>query len=278
MALKPLPIYQYGAIFDAHVHTYYDLHDGKISPIQLVKASIHHGFNWICAMAHDNVRGVYRIRRVARDYNFPVIPAMEISTNYNHLLAYGVQEWKYAKDCWDPEIVIERLRSQDCAIFVAHPTFNAFRGIWDPEIVARLDIDGIEALNSSVLFFNRRITQNFSLCPNGRRIAGSDAHLIWNFGQAFTQIACTSSDPDDLVASMKKGLCKPYGRSQTIPEFFLNTGISLKIRHIDRRYNLDGRWVTPDWNLRGLQPQHPIEAKAWRRQILKKPIKVQWLL
>jgi predicted metal-dependent phosphoesterase TrpH len=276
MAPKSLPINRYGAIFDAHIHTYYDLHDGKISPTQLIKASIHHGFNWICAMAHDTVRGVYRIRKVAREYNLPVIPAMEISTNFNHLLVYGVQEWKYAKDCWDPEIVIEHLRAQDCAIFVSHPSVNIFRGKWDPEIVARLDVDGIEILNSNILFMNRMVVRNFPHCPLGRRIAGSDAHIIRDFGKAFTQIACTSSDPDDLIVSMKKGLCKPYGRSVSLFSFLLGMGISTKNRYIVPRYKLDNYIIPPDWNLRGLQPQVPLDGKEWRRQLLKKPIRTSW--
>ena len=113
---------------------------------------------------------------------------MEISTIYNHLLAYGVNEWPYRRDVLEPDAAIEYLREQDCAIFLAHPYSNPHEGLWVPEIVKRLDIDGIEWTNGTIYHLNRKTHKLYKHFPKGRRIAGTDAHTKAVFGYAFTQV------------------------------------------------------------------------------------------
>ncbi len=205
---------KYGALFDAHVHSYFDFHDGMITPQDLVDAVYQRGLNWVCAMAHDTVRGVPKIRRLAKEKGLPTISGIEISTTHNHLLAYGLQEWHVQRDCIDPDEAIELLREQDAAIFLAHPYTNpkgVDHGYWSPRILEKLDVDGIEYYNGGTYFLNRGTKKNLSnFIPKGRRIAGTDAHHKSNVGYAYTQVDINSEDPDDLVAAMQNGKCKPY--------------------------------------------------------------------
>jgi predicted metal-dependent phosphoesterase TrpH len=280
MVIKSTPKYsmeKYGAIFDAHVHSHYDYHDGRMSPETLVKMTLKWGFNWVNAMAHDTVKGMNRIRNAAKDANLPSIPAMEISTNFNHLLAFGVHEWPYAKDCWDPDIVIERLRAQDCAIFVSHPCVSPWRGEWTPEIVKRLDIDGIEWINGSSTILNKNTHRLFANVPKGRRIAGTDAHVPRDFGYAFTQVNINSTDPDDLVSAMKAGKCCPGGYYIPLPKIIINAASTLIKRAIFPPLEIDGKWIMPDHHLRGYEPHLDQEPKQWSRRILKQPPKITWI-
>jgi predicted metal-dependent phosphoesterase TrpH len=278
MASPLYPIDRYGAVFDGHVHSCYDFHDGRLTPEMMVKLSQKCGFNWINAMSHDNVRGMARFKRCAKDANMPLIPAMEISTNFNHLLAYGVHEWPYAKDSWDPDIVIEHLRAQDCAIFISHPCVSPWRGMWTPEIVARLDVDGIEWNNSSLLSINKKTWRNFANCPPGRRIAGTDAHTPEMFGFAWTQVNINSKDPDDLVAAMKAGKCRPGGRYVPVHRVIYSAVRSLIRKGLNSPFPINEKYIPPQWYLYGLEPVHEQDPYSWKREIVKKPIKTAWAL
>ena len=270
-------IEDYGAIFDAHVHTYFDFHDGRISPRDLVRGTLKWGFNWVNAMAHDTIRGVERIKKIAREFDLPVIPAMEVSTGYNHLLAYGVQEWKFAKDCWDPEIVIERLRDQDCAIFVAHPGINPYQGLWTPEIVKRLDVDGIEWFNGSNYTKNLITHNKFRNYPKGK-IGGTDAHHVSQMGFTFTQVDVNSTDPDDLVAALKKGRCRPGGRGVPIQRFLAWNVYVIAKRKWFPNYQIEHRWSAPFYGKMGIEPEPEgtFHLNSWVSQILEKPPQVDF--
>ncbi|TFG00571.1 MAG: hypothetical protein EU540_05145 [Promethearchaeota archaeon] len=265
------PIAEYGALFDAHVHTYFDYHDGMITPQQLIKMTLKKGFNYVCAMAHDTIRGVKIIEKLAKSFHLPSIPAMEISTIYNHILAFGVQEWPYRRDCWDPDVVIEFLREQDCAIFLAHPYSNPHDGLWTPEIVKRLDIDGIEWTNSTAYWRNRKTHKFYQNIPKGRRIAGSDAHTTSVLGTAFTQVDVNSADPDELVAAMKKGKCKAY--SGTAP---LHRALHMSIKciiwnSIIKRRWVEGRHIIPEGDHPGSIVPSIIKSSAeWVETTMKK--------
>ncbi len=264
------PISKFGAIFDAHTHSYFDFHDGRLSPKMIVKCARKRRFNWICGMTHDKMYGMHRLKVAAQDAGFPFLSALEISTNYNHILAYGIQEWRWAHDCWDPEVVIERLREQGCAVYASHPPVSPYwdGGPWN-NLVHELDFDGIEWINAMQSVINWKTWHMFRDYPKGR-IGGSDAHGSSCFGDAFTQIPTTSVDPDDLVTQLRRGRCRPGG-SYTPPNRLLTASLSLEIWHKTvRKMEVEGRWIKEHWERRGIQPAHYRSGKAWRAEFLAK--------
>lgn len=269
---KKYPIAKYGALFDAHVHTYFDFHDGMINPQQLIKKTLIKGFNFVCAMAHDTIRGVKIIEKLAKSYHLPSIPAIEISTTYNHILAFGIQEWPYRRNTLDPDVAIEYLREQDCAIFLAHPYSDAHDGLWTPEIVKRLDIDGIEWTNSTAYWKNWKTHKVYQNIPKGRRIAGSDAHTTSVLGTAFTQVDVNSADPDDLVVAMKKGNCKAYsGNAPLHRALYMSIKCIIWNGIIKRRW-VEGRHIIPNGDHPGSIVPNVINSSAeWVKKIMKKP-------
>jgi predicted metal-dependent phosphoesterase TrpH len=288
MARPRFPREEFGAMFDAHVHTIYDLHDGRITPAELVSLTRKHGFNWVLAMNHDTTRGYARVKKLAREAGLPCITGIEISTTYNHVLAYGVQEWSLRDYSWDPGVVIDKLRAQGCAVFLAHPCNNPCNGHWTPEIARRLDVDGIEWNNASNSVLNQKTARLFASFPRGRRIAGTDAHTRYTFGHAYTQVATASTDPDDLVAAMKKGRCAPRGRY--VPLICVGVeqlAITVKNKII-RRVNTGNMCVNVTYQVPGsiapagsppantrtereLKALVKPAAKAWRRALLASP-------
>ena len=242
------PREDYGALFDAHIHTYFDYHDGTISPQQLIQCTKQRGFNWVLAMAHDTCRGAARIAKLAKDNGLPCISGIEVSTVHNHLLAYGVQTWPYLRNTLSPDEAIEILREQGCAIFLAHPYSNPRRvrqGMWYPEIVKKLDYDGIEWFNATIYTQNAKTHEIYSNIPRGRRIAGTDSHHPSTFGYSFTQVCTTSINPDDLVDAMRKGKCKAYNMHVPLHRTLYSVLASLSQNAIRKRKYIEGRWIKP---------------------------------
>lgn len=283
----------YGAMFDAHVHTCYDLHDGLLTPAELVMLTKRHDFNWVLAMNHDTTRGFSKVQKIAKANGLPCITGIEVTTTFNHILAYGVHEWSLRYGYWDTETVIDQLRSQDCAIFLAHPCNNPMNGRWTPEIARRLDIDGIEWNNASNTILNKKTAKVFYDFPKGRRIAGTDAHTRYIFGHAYTQVATASIDPDDLVSAMKHGRCKPCGRYVPLISIGMEQlTITVKNKVIGR-INVDGTWINNVLEMpksiapEGSPAMHTLtekEIKAfvkpraieWKKNLLKKPCRLDY--
>lgn len=199
-------------------------------------------------MAHDTCRGAPRIAKLAREHHLPCITGIEVSTVHNHILAYGVQSWPYLRNTLDPEEAIDLLREQDCAIFLAHPYSNPRRvkqGMWFPEITKKLDFDGIEWFNGTIYIQNKKTHEIYAGVPEGRRIAGTDSHHPSTFGFSFTQVRTTSTDPDDLVAAMKKGKCKPYCMHVPLHRTLFSLIQTLNQNAIRKRKYIEGRWIKP---------------------------------
>lgn len=278
---KEYRIEDYGALFDAHVHTYFDYHDGMITPRQLIRFTKKKGLNFVNAMAHDTIRGVKKIKKLAKENGLPCISAMEVSTTYNHILAFGVNDWPFQRNTLDPDVAIDYLRQQGCAIFLAHPYADAHDGLWTPEIVKRLDIDGIEWTNATSYFHNRKTHQIYKRFPKGRRIAGSDAHTTAVFGSAFTQVAVNSKDPDDLVSNMKKGKCKAYSSIAPIHRAAFMAFKAITWNKVVKLRRIEGRTVIPHGDHPGsIIPDTIHTSKEWKNLILNKPeIKrnVRWI-
>jgi len=279
---------KYGAVFDAHVHTYFDYHDGLISPSELISLTKRNHFNWVLAMAHDTVRGAVIIKRLAKENGLPCIAGMEVSTIHNHFLAYGVQEWPYCRDSLTPEDAVDHLRAQGCAIFISHPFANARGkkknpvGTWTPDILKRLDFDGIEWFNAQSYIFNKKTQEVYKNMPKGRRIAGSDVHHPLSFGYAYTQVDMNSTDPDELVSAMKKGKCTPYGRDVP-PYIALRTSLASIFRNqILKRRKVEGRWTKAVGDHVGsIKPAHIMHPVEWKNKFMStKPLNprvAEWL-
>ncbi|HMF34104.1 MAG TPA: PHP-associated domain-containing protein [Candidatus Lokiarchaeia archaeon] len=259
---------QYGAVFDAHAHSYFDLHDGRLSPAMFVKLSQRKGFNWVCGLTHDTTRGNHRLRAAAQAEHLPFLPAIEVSTCYNHILGYGVQEWRWAKDSWDPEIAIERLREQGCAVYASHPAATPLKtgGPWN-NLVYELDFDGIEWINSIEVTHNPIVWKLLKNYPKGR-IAGSDAHYTWTFGDAFTQVLTNSEDPDDIVAAMRKGKVSPHGRASNFLVVGAWIGREQLWKYSVGKIKVEGTWIKENWGKMGILPNAPFSGKEWRDDFL----------
>jgi 3',5'-nucleoside bisphosphate phosphatase len=76
---------------DLHVHT--DFSDGRQSPEEVVKLAASKGVKFLAAADHEGTRSFVEVKQAAKKAGGTVIPAVEITTNYQnsvlHILGYN---------------------------------------------------------------------------------------------------------------------------------------------------------------------------------------------
>ncbi len=79
------------AAIDLHMHTTYS--DGRWPAQQLIDYLVHEKFALVSVTDHDRVDKVAEIQELAAEQGLPVIPGVEVSTDWNgkmgHMLCYG---------------------------------------------------------------------------------------------------------------------------------------------------------------------------------------------
>ncbi|MCU0642239.1 MAG: PHP domain-containing protein [archaeon] len=73
---------------DLHVHSYYS--DGELSPKQVIQLAKKRGLKFLALTDHNSFSGVQEAVREGRRIGVNVIPAIEIATKENEILAYFV--------------------------------------------------------------------------------------------------------------------------------------------------------------------------------------------
>lgn len=79
--------------FDLHIHT--TASDGTMSGKEIIRAAIDIGLEGIAITDHDTVSGLEEAVQLGKELNFPVIPGIELSTEFEqreiHILGYFIK-------------------------------------------------------------------------------------------------------------------------------------------------------------------------------------------
>ncbi len=199
--------------FDLHVHTTCSS-DSIMETKDIFAAAASRGIDGVAVANHDVLESV-----ASRDGIY-VIPAIEVSTDFGHMLIYFIKEdickklSRNEKGVFSFSEVVREAHSQGALVFAAHP--------FSPEI-ARPDevwnaIDGVE-------IFNSRIVHSRILDANERALllcrekdlavsAGSDAHSKEEVGAAFVELDLAREDMSspDFEEKVKAALLSREGR------------------------------------------------------------------
>ncbi len=82
-------------LIDLHCHTKYS-HDNYLEPDDLFDRAIEMGLDGVCITEHHSYEASAPIMHRPRPHNLLVLRGLEISTDYGHLLVYGVSD-----DSWN---------------------------------------------------------------------------------------------------------------------------------------------------------------------------------
>ncbi len=169
---------------DLHIHTTASL-DGCMILEQAISAAKRCGLNGIAVCDHD----VLLTGANAQD-DFLVIPGIEYSTEYGHLLGLFVTE-NVSADSF--EGICAEIHRQGGIAILAHP-FEHSKSARVPEQAASY-LDGIEIWNGRANRKNRRanhMAEEYARDRGLRGFAGSDAHVVQEIGNGVVQLEADS--------------------------------------------------------------------------------------
>jgi predicted metal-dependent phosphoesterase TrpH len=181
------------------------------TPEMAVKYAVKRGLDGIAVADHNTNLSINEAIKHAPE-GFTVVPAVEYSTNYGHMLALFCSEV-----CPAGRDAAGRFYLSDISVFVrenngllvmAHP-FQTYKEI--PGDVFKW-VDGLEAVNSRALARDGASPQRIEILAKEHglfTIAGSDAHLPQEIGGGYTEFPASM----DLRESLKNGLCKTHGKA-----------------------------------------------------------------
>lgn len=171
---------------DLHIHSERSP-DGCMSLTEIVEQARAAGLSGVAVCDHDRT-----LEEIPEFPDFVLIPGVEVSTEYGHLLGLFVREpigtRKFAQ-------AVEHIHRQGGLAVLAHP-FEHSRDAGRIEPIAAM-LDGVEVWNGRA---ERKIRQANSLAEafagaHGlRRFGGSDAHVPQEIGHGVTAVdarACT---------------------------------------------------------------------------------------
>jgi hypothetical protein len=190
---------------DMHVHTFYS-YDSTITPKELVTYAKKRGLDSVAVTDHDVFEGALRL---SKNQEFLIIPGIEVSTLYGHLLALDVKEVIPPK--LDVSTTIEKIHEAGGIAIAAHPT-AIYRGKLRRHVTA--EFDAVEVVNASSFpfrfsnYINRKIARRLNLPQTG----GTDAHAPPEIGMAYSLVDA-SLDKNEIISAIKKGKVKACGEA-----------------------------------------------------------------
>jgi len=192
---------------DLHVHT----NASKDSSIRLEEALIEakaKGLNGLALTEHGTPSKFKGFMR-----GILIIPSLEEQTPIGHVLVLGLNSWNLKPGLKPIHAVLEEAKKHGAVTVLAHPfprTLISSYMLW----VKRSGLDALEVLNSGNILFpvSSRVNMKMSLKFNIPMTAGSDSHIPRTIGYAYTVIETPSTNMEDILESIRRGLTEVYGR------------------------------------------------------------------
>ena len=205
---------------DTHIHSKYS--KDSITPLEdIIKYSQKIGLNAIAITDHDEIEGIWAIKKLKHD-NILLIPGEEVSSSKGHIVALGITD--YIKPLQTPAETIDQIQDNAGIAIAAHPYCYYRSGLGN--ITQSLDIDAMETKNSRFIFgISNYLSKKVSIKNNVPEIGASDAHFVKGIGQCYTEIP-EADDVDTLIKYIKKGKTTAYGE---------RTPINLIIKEVIRK-------------------------------------------
>ncbi len=195
---------------DLHIHTQFSM-DCQTPLDKIIKRCQELNINCVAIADHGTAEGALRMREIAP---FKVIVAEEILTTHGEIMGMFLKE--SIPSGITPQEAIKRIRAQDGLVNIPHP-FETIRGsALNDAMIDEIgnDIDLIEVLNSrSPLPANTNKARAFAAKHGIPGTAGSDAHTVFEIGNAYIEIP-DFNNKEEFLKSVAEG--KIYGKRSGI--------------------------------------------------------------
>nr|MDO8115413.1 hypothetical protein [Candidatus Sigynarchaeota archaeon] len=209
--------------FDSHVHTRFSdgsiFYNGIADLKMLVKRDKITAFT---ITDHNTTAGQRYARKACDVLGIPFIPGIEISAKEGHIVAYGIDTWKYgAYQLTLPE-VLDACNDRNAVLVIAHPLDRRMgikQRLFSPDIIKK--INGYEILNGASPRPNLELLRSDRSALAGLCMyAGSDCHSTVLFCKFHVVLDCESVKVDDILECMRDNRkVRPVGPVLDIPHW-----------------------------------------------------------
>jgi predicted metal-dependent phosphoesterase TrpH len=199
---------------DLHVHTKYSA-DCSIEPEQYLKLASKIGLQGFAITDHNVIAGARKFFKLTKNRkDIAVIPGIEISSSYGHILGYGITE--QIPRGLDPKETVERISDLGGIAVAAHP-YRMVSGL-GPGIIRKVNFQTVETLNHRSPKRENQRAGLLALELKSGITGGSDAHHTWELGLAATEFneQINVNRIDDILEEISKKRTKPIGESSTM--------------------------------------------------------------
>jgi len=193
---------------DLHVHSRHS-EDNHQSVKGVIEACRHLGIGAVAIADHNSLAGSREARKLAPE-GLIVVPAMEVTTEDGHVLAYNItEEVKRGLSVAD---TIDRIRSQGGMAVAAHP-YRMRTGLGE-DVVRSHRFDAIEGMNARSTSKGNAKALDLANSLGLPITGGSDAHRAENIGRGLTIISVDCYDAEDVMRCVRENRSIVEGRSR----------------------------------------------------------------
>jgi len=197
---------------DLHIHSVFS-RDGTATVEEIISRCKAQGLQGFAITDHNAIEGALRSVELARREGLVSVTGVEVSTAEGHVLAYGIRE--LVPRGLSVAETVDRIRSAGGVAVAAHPKrFPSGIGL---RAASDEGFDAIETLNGGSSSRGNRQAERVAQARRLPRTGGSDAHAVPEIGKAWTVVDDASTD-EDVLAAIRKGACRPGGRSRSARE------------------------------------------------------------
>ena len=186
---------------DLHTHTSALSFDSNIAPEELIRLAQKRGLDGLVLTEHDKIWDWEELELLSRATRFPVLPAVEVTTDLGHILVFGLHE--LPRGHHSARTLRSACDDVGALMYLAHPARGGSVRIKPDELTTLFD--GVEGVNGS-----DGALQNQASTRAGRgcrlpAIGGSDTHTSHEVALAATIFETAIQSMDDLLAALRSG-------------------------------------------------------------------------
>ncbi len=191
--------------YDFHIHTHHS-YDSIMKPAKILQIAKKKGLNGVVICDHNTVAGGLETKALNTDPNFEVIVGAEIRTTAGDITGIHITEEIKSREF---AAVCDEIHAQGGQTILVHPYVDH-----DLSLVDFDKIDYIEVINARASEANNELAIVLAQKYDKPMVAGSDAHLYDEIGNAETYIEYESHTP---IGTRKLKSARKY--DQTLSQY-----------------------------------------------------------
>lgn len=186
---------------DLHVHTSALSYDSNVAPEELVQLAQERGLDGLVLTEHDKIWDWDELALLSRAAKFPVLPAVEVTTDLGHILVFGLRD--LPRGHHSARTLREVCDGEGALMYLAHPARSGSVRIKPDEMTTLFD--GVEGVNGSDGALHNQASARAGSACRLPAIGGSDTHARHEVGLAATTFETAIQTMDDLLEALRSG-------------------------------------------------------------------------